>query len=502
MPLFDFDEQYPLFDATPVDNLFVQEYLPTAKGDYVKVYLYGLMHTYHPTTGMNITVMARDLGLSEEDVLAAYRYWERKGLVQRTADNPPSFRYINAKQLLFMRQCPAEDRQYTQFADALYAAFGEDRQLHGQETSLAYEWVEELKLPPEVVLMLIQHLIATRGKHFSFKAAQKLAVQLAEEHVHTIEDAEVVLSRSKAIQDGTRKILRRLGKRHQPSEDEMALYRKWTWEWRYDHDAIEAACRETTKGDPTMAYLDGILNGLRKRGEKTPATATQVENQLRREQEEAAPLKELFRALGLSGLSVNEGTLSVYRQMRALAGHDVILLAAREAARAGGKMDDVLRLLNTWNEKGLATTRQVEEYISAFYESNRVLAQLYEQCGKSEKPTAPDRVLLSKWQKEWGFSTDMLMLAASLSQGADKKMPYMDAMLKAWFEQNIKTPEAAQAARDRREKQPAAAVVPSGTPQRRGKVVTEQLYTQRTYNEIDLNKWAASMIEEARENDA
>jgi len=500
MPLFDFDEQYPLFDATPVENLFVQEYLPAAKGDYVKVYLYGLMHTYHPTAGMSVTVMARDLGLSEDDVLGAYRYWERKGLVQRTSDNPPSFRYMNAKQLLFMRQCPAEDKQYTQFADALYAAFGEDRQLHGAETSLAYEWVEDLKLPPEVVLMMVHHLIATRGKHFSFKAAQKLAVQLAEENVHTIEDAETVLSRSKTVLEGTRKILRRLGKRHQPSEDEMALYRKWTGEWGYDHDAVEAACRETTKGDPTMAYLDGILNGLRKRGEKTPATAKQVETQLQREQDQAAPLKELFRALGINGMAVSEGTLSVYRQMRALAEHDVILLAAREASRAGGKLDDVLRLITTWQEKGLTTTRQVEEYIAAFYESNRILAQLYEQCGKGEKPTAADRALLAKWQKEWGFASEMLLLAASYAQSADKKMPYIDATLKAWQEQGFKTPEAAKAARDRFEKAPAAAS--AAAPQRRGKVVTAQLYTQRTYDEIDLNKWAASMIEEARESNA
>lgn len=498
MPLFDFDEKYPLFDATPVENLFVQEYLPGAKGDYVKVYLYGLMHTYHPTAGMNLAVMARDLMLTEEEVLTAYRYWERKGLVVRTADNPPAFRYVNAKQLLFMRQFPQEDKQYTQFADALYAAFGEDRKLHGQETSLAYEWVEELKLPPEVVLMMVQHLIATRGKNFSFKSAQKLAVQLAEEHVYTIEDAEIVLSRSQVLLEGTQKILRRLGRRrHQPSEDEVALYRKWTLEWGYDHDAIEAACKETTKGDPTMAYLDGILNGLRSRNAKTPATASQVEKTLLREREEAAPVKELFRVLGLAGLAVNEGTLSVYRQMRELAGHDVILLAAREAARAGGRLDDVLKLVATWHDKGLTSPAQVEEYIAAFYESNRLLSQLYEQCGKNEKPAAPDRALLQKWRKEWGFSPEMLLLAAAFARNADKKMPYMDAMLKAWHEQNIRTPEEAQAAREKFEKAPAAKTEPH-----RGKVVTEQLYTQRSYDAIDLNKWAASMIEEAAGKDA
>ena len=36
---FGFDGQYALFDMTPVDNQFILEYLPQAKGDYVRVYL-------------------------------------------------------------------------------------------------------------------------------------------------------------------------------------------------------------------------------------------------------------------------------------------------------------------------------------------------------------------------------------------------------------------------------------------------------------------------------
>ena len=33
--MFGFDERYAMFDITPVENLFILEYLPEAKGDYV-----------------------------------------------------------------------------------------------------------------------------------------------------------------------------------------------------------------------------------------------------------------------------------------------------------------------------------------------------------------------------------------------------------------------------------------------------------------------------------
>ena len=48
MGMFGFDERYAVFDVTPVDNQFILEYLPAAKGDYVKVYLYGLTQCCHP----------------------------------------------------------------------------------------------------------------------------------------------------------------------------------------------------------------------------------------------------------------------------------------------------------------------------------------------------------------------------------------------------------------------------------------------------------------------
>lgn len=79
MGLFAFDQQYAMFDATPVQNQFILEYMPSAPGDYVKVYLYGLMRCCHPSEEMTLAQMSHDLNLSEEDIRAAYRHWERPG---------------------------------------------------------------------------------------------------------------------------------------------------------------------------------------------------------------------------------------------------------------------------------------------------------------------------------------------------------------------------------------------------------------------------------------
>lgn len=496
MPLFEFDEKYLLFDATPVENLFLQEYMPGAKGEYVKVYLYGLMYSYHPVVGLTVENIAKELATTVEEVEAAYRYWERKGLVQRISDEPLAYRYINAKQLVFMRQDTLEDRAYESFAEALFGAFGNDRQLHGKEVAQAYEWVEDLHLPIEVVLYLVQFCIVNRGKHFTFKAAEKLAVLLAEEKVTTVEEAEEVLVRSKTVEEGTKKIIRRLGKRRQPSQDEMNLYQKWTQQWGFDHGAIEAACAETTKGDPNMAYLDGILKGLYSQKGEGLKGQKAVEEHLQKQTKKSEPVRELLSTLGMRYTKGSKMVEGLYEQMISLVPHEVLIIGAREVAKSGGKMDELLSLMTTWSQKGINTEEKASNYVAAFYHANHLLATLYDIAGHSGKPTAAHRGLLNKWQREWGFSEEMLGVAAQSAQHADKKIPYMDAVLSAWHEQKIDTAEKAKQSQSiRQDKNESIKETKSK------RIVAEQQYTQRSYEEIDLAKKAAALMEEAQKKD-
>ena len=47
MPMLEFDDQFTMFDITPLENLFIDEYMLRAPGDFVKVYIYALRQCYH-----------------------------------------------------------------------------------------------------------------------------------------------------------------------------------------------------------------------------------------------------------------------------------------------------------------------------------------------------------------------------------------------------------------------------------------------------------------------
>ena len=83
MAMCSFADRFSMFDVTPVENLFIEEYMLRAPGDYVKVYIYGLRLCYHPVKEASVTSIARALGLEEKTVMDAFAYWERVGVLRR-----------------------------------------------------------------------------------------------------------------------------------------------------------------------------------------------------------------------------------------------------------------------------------------------------------------------------------------------------------------------------------------------------------------------------------
>ena len=470
--LFDFEERYALFDMTPVDNQFIQEFLPSARGDDVRVYLYGLMRCYHPERDMSLKQMSHDLNLTEEEIGRAYRYWERKGLVRRVSDDPPSYQYISLRRRLMSGVAePQLDPEYEAFADSLYGVFDHGRRLHGSEIRTCYEWVEDLNLPAEAVLMLLKHMERTQGKNFSIQSAGKMAVQMAQENVRTPQEAEEFLSRDQAVYQGVRDVLKRLGKRNLPSEDQMALYRKWTEEWGFTADAVLEACAETARGDPSMGFLDGILRNIHELSNPGERIETSGGLQAR---EESAGLKKVLKTLG--GGLFNEDSLKWYQRIRSAYPEEMILLAARECSRPGGTLDDVEKMLASWKEKGITAPADAEEYIRRFRAQGEQLKELRKMWGLTSLTGTKNRSMLSAWQEELGFSPKQILLAAEAAVGTDRPMNYLDTILRSYAEKGIRTEE--QILQDRQERKKQSAAAPAAKAVRQ---VIAQQYSQRDY---------------------
>ena len=74
------------FSATAVSNLFIDRYMPSANGAYVKVYLYLLRCMSGSGEPFTLSGAAEKLDETEKDILRALSYWEKSHVLseQRT----------------------------------------------------------------------------------------------------------------------------------------------------------------------------------------------------------------------------------------------------------------------------------------------------------------------------------------------------------------------------------------------------------------------------------
>ena len=476
--MFERDGQAVFFGVTAVENIFLTELMPAAKGDFVKVYLSALFHAGLGDENLSTEAFAREIGQTVPEVEAAFRYWERRGALSYIAGDPPRYRLYSLTQRSLTGQDTSAqaDEAFVDFSEIVYALFGDDRKVRPSEIAAAYEWVVDEGLSEGAVLTLLSHLKNTAGKHFSFQKAGETAVRMKQEGVLTAEDAESYLRFQTSVHQGAQAVLRRLGKRRLPSEEELSLYRKWIREWGFTPEAVLTACRETTAaGDPTFKYLDGILARLRQDGKKMDGD--EVDRLLTQGDESLTRAAQLLQTLGSRARPASVAAIS--GEIEKEYPWDVVLIAARECALAGSHtLDTLQKLLESWKDKGLDTAEAVEAYIRQIREVDTFLFSVYEACGHTGRPTAADRALVAQWRSD-GLPDEVILLAAREAAGASgRKMAYLRTVLQAWQEAGVRTPEDAE-----RQLMQKPAV-----RQAAGRQVAAQRYTQREYDEKELEE--------------
>ena len=87
---------YAQGNTTVLENEFIDRYMASANGEYVKVYLLLLRHMNRPDGVPSVSDMADILECTEKDIRRALKYWKSKDLLdyhekseaERTPDSP------------------------------------------------------------------------------------------------------------------------------------------------------------------------------------------------------------------------------------------------------------------------------------------------------------------------------------------------------------------------------------------------------------------------------
>lgn len=357
MSVFSVTKEHDLFGSTAVSNTFITDYMPSAPDNAVKVYLYGLMLNSDP--GSDAADMETALGLSPEQVLDAFRYLEKQGLVRIIDSGGVIIQYLCVnKQATYS----AARGRYAELVGKLQAVLG-TRNLSGAELQKIFDWIDIFKFEPDAAVEIVRHCVEIKGCRVNINYMDAVAKRLAAERFLSLEDVSECFRIEADAMTGAAAILKRWRLSRRPTDDELEMYSKWINEWGFTDESIEYACREVVGSDrPTFKYLDAILSNYHDSGNISAESMIELSH----EQDVIAEIaRRIYMAAGLS--SRNPG--SAQRQQVEIWYKDwkmppeLMYYAAEVASSSVHPFAEAKKLLAKWHSEGISGVSAAKDYM-------------------------------------------------------------------------------------------------------------------------------------------
>ncbi len=296
---------------TCVSNTFIDDFMKDANGEYVKVYLYLLRCLNREDCDFSITQLADCLDHTEKDVMRAFTYWEKVGLLHleyspahelsgiclvdvngsdkasspvisniTSLHNSVHFTAAHAAPTVTAPAVNANTKlDYTTdeitnfFSDPVVddVKFSTEsylgRPLSRSESDMIYFWHNDLHMRMDLIEYLIGNCID--NGHKSFHYMNTVAINWTEEGITSVDEA---VASSSARNNTVYTILKALGiSGRVPVEAELNYIEKWTKTYGFGLDIITEACNRTIlqTNNGSFKYTDSILTSWHKDGVKT-----------------------------------------------------------------------------------------------------------------------------------------------------------------------------------------------------------------------------------------
>ncbi len=282
---------------TKVENLFISEYLPDAPGDYVKVFLFGLMYAQYELTP-DRKELSKLLGLSVDEIAEAWIYWESRGLVRivrekdsnneevshviflskidelygkvaepepapapvAQADDMPLYVSIDDMDFDEVINDKLVDRRLRELYEKYQVTTG--RTISRQEISKIEDAIKVYGIEPEIFDFAIDYCADL--EKYSIDYIFKVALRWTEEGCRTVEEAKRLLDKHSRRNDCYRQVFKALGFNRLPAPIDREIMDRWFDQMNCSLAEVLDACSAAAGiREPNLKYVNKVIENRR-----------------------------------------------------------------------------------------------------------------------------------------------------------------------------------------------------------------------------------------------
>ena len=268
---------------TPVENIFLNDYMPQADGNFVKIYLLG--YKFAKESGglkpFDFNVIADLLGLIESDLLRAWDYWEKVGVIKKEYQEDGGFNiiFLSLKQLYIENIYAAKNTENKEvdrneilddkkIANLLSMAdyYMRGRLTIAQKMDIA-SWRDTYNMPTEIIEEAFWYS-TERMKKDSVQYVEGVVRNWSERNIRTREDIERSYIEYDQNYYRFMKVKDAIGISNKAfNNTDFATVNYWFDELNFSMDLVMAACKRCINiNNPNLGYVDKILKSWHEKG--------------------------------------------------------------------------------------------------------------------------------------------------------------------------------------------------------------------------------------------
>ena len=443
MALCTFSSKLVMDGYTVIDNTFLNEFLPQATGDDVKVYLYGLNLCTNPNEeDNNLDTICKVLSLTEDQVLRAFSYWQEMGLVQLVSSNPLEIKFLPIRAHSGGAKIRNKEK-YSDFNKQIQAIIS-GRMITPNEYNEYYSLIETYHFEPEALVLIARYCTAIKTTSIGYPYILAVAKDFARDGLKTVETVEQKFMEQEKSTKEIKQILDSLGLKREADIDERNLYLKWTNSFGFTHGVILAVAK-TLKKKGGFARLATLLSKYfeQKLFTMEEITAFSAERDAMFES-----AKNISRTLGLYYQNL-ESVVDTYVIDWKNKGFDYNTLEYISKfcfTQSIRTLDGMNTVVQKFFKLGNISIDSIVQYIDASIKTDELIKEVFDKTGLIKSVSSYDRDFYKTWTISWGFSHEQVLMACDIATGKSNPITYLNKVLADLHEQGVSiTPEVVSA---------------------------------------------------------
>lgn len=471
MAFCDKEKQLVSDGYTVIDNKFFLNYLPDAPEKCVAVYLLGLALSDSEGSDNSIEAIAQKLGITPDDVITAYQYWDELGLVTISNDLPQHVTYRALKESTgaLRKISPAK---YKKFSQQLQDLFAGGRQINTSEYDAYYQFLEDTAFEPDALLAVVKYCIELKGKTIGYQYILTVARNEMRKGATTLALVAEHLNCQQKYDEDLKLVFKQLGSTRKFEHNDREMYDKWVRELGFTQDVIVNVAKNCKNGG--MSKLDSLLCEYYKRG---AMSLTEIEAYTAEKTRLYDLAKNINKAIGVYYQSV-DAIIDEY-----LAGwlskgfeEETLLEIAKYCFRSGVRsLNGLADVVDKLYKNGVTTSQSLCDYISAIAQKDERIKNILTKCAISRRVSANDRLLYKTWTESWGLPYEVICYAAEKTAGANSPMAYLNRILSDYKQAGVSTVEQAKSHKSASSQSTATKVLIGGRDMERRPYTDDEL---------------------------